>query len=142
MISAVGIETILTQSACFFPPRPEDADGAKARATLGYFDAIYFAARVHCPALVCVGLVDETVRPASDMAAYNAIPGTDKELILMPFFDHSLACSQLPYWHRRDDWTAAANAGQPLPPSSFPAATPEETLIPFAPAKPAPVAAQ
>jgi cephalosporin-C deacetylase len=128
--------------ACFFPPRPEDADGAKARATLGYFDAIYFAARVHCPALVCVGLVDETVRPASDMAAYNAIPGTDKELILMPFFDHSLACSQLPYWHRRDDWTAAAKAGQPLPPSSFPAATPEETLIPFAPAKPAPVAAQ
>ena len=128
--------------ACFFPPRPEDPDGAKARATLGYFDTIYFAARVHCPALVCVGLVDETVRPASDMAAYNAIPGTAKELILMPFFDHSLACSQLPYWHRRDDWTETAKAGQPLPPASFPAATPDATLIPFAPAKPAPVAAQ
>ena len=76
---------------------------AKARATLGYFDTIYFAARVHCPALVCVGLIDETVRPASILSAYNAIHGTNKELMIFPFFDHSLACGQLPYWHRQDE---------------------------------------
>jgi cephalosporin-C deacetylase len=128
--------------ACFFPPRPQDPDGAKARATLGYFDIIYFAARVHCPALVCVGLVDETVRPASDLAAYNALPTDKKELIVMPFYNHALVGSQLPFWHRRDDWTAAAMAGQPLPPASIPAATPDETLIPFASAKPVPVTAQ
>jgi cephalosporin-C deacetylase len=115
--------------ACFFPPRPEDPDGSKARTTLGYFDTIYFAARVHCPVLACAGLIDETVRPASIFATYNAIPGTNKEIILLPFFDHSLACSQLPYWHRRDDWLAAARTGQPLPPSTLPAPTPIATLI-------------
>jgi len=115
--------------ACFFPPRPADADGAKARATLGYFDIIYFAARIHCPALVCTGLIDETVRPASDLAAYNALPGTNKELIILPSFDHALACSQLPYWRRKDDWVAAIATGQPLPPASIPDQTPIATLI-------------
>jgi cephalosporin-C deacetylase-like acetyl esterase len=115
--------------ACYFPPRPQDPDGAKARATLGYFDTIYFAARIHCPALVCTGLIDETVRPASILAAYNAIPGTDKELMIFPFYDHSLACSQLPYWHRQDEWAVAITSGQPLPPRSIPAPTPLATLI-------------
>ena len=115
--------------ACYFPPRPDDPDGSKARTTLGYFDTIYFAARVHCPVLACVGLIDETVRPASILAAYNAIPGANKELMIFPFYDHSLACSQLPFWHRRDDWLAAAKAGQPLPPSPTPAPTPNATLI-------------
>ena len=113
----------LAWPASHFPPRPDDPDGAKARKTLGYFDTIYFAARVHCPALVCVGLIDETVRPASVLAAYNAIPGTDKELMIFPFYDHALACSQLPYWRRQDEWTAAVRDGQPLPPHSTPART-------------------
>ncbi|HEY0256335.1 MAG TPA: acetylxylan esterase, partial [Candidatus Methylacidiphilales bacterium] len=85
--------------------------------------------RIHCPALACVGLIDETVRPASVLATYNAIPGANKELMVFPFYDHSLACSQLPFWHRQDEWTAAAKAGQPLPPSSIPASTPNATLI-------------
>jgi cephalosporin-C deacetylase len=125
--------------ACYFPPRPDDPDGSKARTTLGYFDTTYFAARVHCPALVCVGLIDETVRPASVLATYNAIPGTDKELMIFPFYDHSLACSQPPYWHRQDEWTAAAKAGQTLPPSSIPAATPNATLISASNPTPAPI---
>ena len=115
--------------ACYFPPRPDDPDGSKARTTLGYFDTIYFAARVHCPVLVCVGLIDETVRPASVLAAYNAIAGTNKELMIFPFYDHSLACSQPPFWHRLDDWTAAIKAGQSLPPTSTPAPTSLSTLV-------------
>ena len=98
----------LSWPASFFPPRPDDPDGAKARTTLGYFDTIYFAGRVHCPALACLGLIDETARPASDFAIYNAIPNANKELLVFPFYDHALAGSQLPYWIRLDDWTAAA----------------------------------
>ena len=115
--------------ASYLPPRPDDPDGSKARATLGYFDTTYFAARIHCPALVCVGLIDETVRPASVLATYNAISGTNKELMIFPFYDHSLACSQLPYWLRQADWIAAAKTGQPLPPASTPAPTPNATLV-------------
>ena len=115
--------------ACYFPPRPDDPDGSKARATLGYFDTIYFAARVHCPALVCVGLIDETVRPASDLAAYNAIPGTDKEIIFCPFYNHPLICGQPPFWHRAADWQAAIKAGQPIPPASIPPPDPNATLL-------------
>jgi cephalosporin-C deacetylase len=119
----------LSWPASYLPPRPDDPDGAKARTTLGYFDTTYFAARVHCPALACVGLIDETVRPASVLATYNAIPGTNKELMILPSYDHSLACSQPPFWHRLDDWTAAVKAGQPLPPRSTPAPAPNATLI-------------
>jgi cephalosporin-C deacetylase-like acetyl esterase len=121
--------------ACYFPPRPNDPDGSKARTTLSYFDTIYFAARIHCPALVCAGLIDETVRPASILATYNAISRADKEFMIFPFFDHSLACSQLPFWRRLDDWVAAAKGGLPLPPSVIPAATAAATLIPGSPAQ-------
>jgi cephalosporin-C deacetylase len=119
----------LSWPALYFPPRPDDPDGSKARTTLGYFDTIYFAARVHCPALACAGLIDETARPASVFSIYNAIPGMNKELLVFPFYDHPLAGSQLPYWHRLDDWTAAARKGQPLPPQSPPPADPNSIPI-------------
>jgi cephalosporin-C deacetylase len=119
----------LSWPAMYFPPRPDDPDGSKTRTTLGYFDTIYFAGRVHCPALVCAGLIDETARPASVFAIYNAIPNANKELLVFPFYDHSLAGSQLPYWHRLDDWTTAARNGQPLPPQSTPAPDPNSFLI-------------
>ena len=119
----------LSWPAMYFPPRPDDPDGSKTRTTLGYFDTIYFAGKVHCPALVCAGLIDETARPASVFSIYNAIPAANKELLVFPFYDHALAGSQLPYWHRLDDWTAAAKNGQPLPPQSTPAPDPNSILI-------------
>ncbi len=119
----------LSWPAMYFPPRPDDPDGAKARTTLGYFDTIYFAARTHCPALVCVGLIDETARPASVLAIYNAIPGTDKELEIFPLWGHPGAGAGPPFWSRLEDWKAAAKAGQPLPPVLTPTPTPTSTLI-------------
>lgn len=53
-----------------------------------YFDAMQFATRVKCPALVGMGLVD-TVCPAEGvLATYNQLKGA-KELVLMPAADHS-----------------------------------------------------
>jgi cephalosporin-C deacetylase-like acetyl esterase len=124
--------------ASYFPPRPNDPDGSKARTTLSYFDTIYFAARIHCPALVCAGLIDETVRPASVLATYNAIPGTAKELMILPFYDHNLDCSQPPFWNRLTDWMAAAKGSQRLPPASTPVTSSTSTLISASPPAPVP----
>jgi cephalosporin-C deacetylase-like acetyl esterase len=52
-----------------------------------YFDAMNFAARIKCPTLVGVGLVD-TVCPAEGvLATCNQIPGT-KKIVIMPRADH------------------------------------------------------
>lgn len=115
--------------ACYFPPRPDDADGAKARATLSYFDTISFAARIHCPANVAVGLLDEPARPASVAAIYNAIPGTNKEFMIFPLFDHSASGAAPIWWARLDDWKNAAREGKPLPPATMPPATSLSTII-------------
>ena len=45
----------------------------KVKKTDGYFDAAYFAARIHCPCLIAPGLLDETARPTGVIAAYNAL---------------------------------------------------------------------
>jgi cephalosporin-C deacetylase-like acetyl esterase len=60
---------------------------AKMLATAPYFDAMHFATRIKCPALVGVGLVD-TVCPAEGvLAACNQIQGT-KTVVIMPRADH------------------------------------------------------
>lgn len=62
-------------------------DRAKMLETARYFDAMNFAARAKCDALVGVGLID-TVCPAEGViATYNALPGT-KKLVTMPQADH------------------------------------------------------
>jgi cephalosporin-C deacetylase len=124
--------------ACYFPPRPDDPDGAKARATLSYFDPIYFAAQIHCPANVAVGLLDEVARPASVAAIYNAIPGTSKELMIFPLFDHSASGAAPIWWARLDDWKAAAKEGSALPPAIIPPATSFSTIIQASTPTPAP----
>ena len=85
--------------------------------TAGYFDAIHFAARVRCPSLVAVGLVDDTARPAGVCAAYNAIPAAEKELVIMPFSQHqNIGDTQVRWGLRSKAWKEAMKAGQPLPP--------------------------
>ena len=43
--------------------------------TLAYFDGVNFAARIRCPTLVSVGLMDEVCPPSTVMAAYNHLAG-------------------------------------------------------------------
>ena len=49
--------------------------------TAGYYDAAYFAARIRVPFRMIVGWADRTCAPATDWAAFNAIPSKDKKLI-------------------------------------------------------------
>ncbi len=94
---------------------PRDRDPEKVKQTAGYFDTIYFAARIRCPALVGVGLLDNAACPWGVIAAYNAIP-QPKELIVMPLADHhGSGGSQNAYFQEALKWKQALLKGQPLP---------------------------
>jgi len=95
---------------------PHDRDMKKVQATAGYFDAINFAARIHCPALVAYGLADETSRPAGVAAAFNVLKGP-KEAIILPLSNHhGTGGAQAAYFSRAAVWKKAALAGNALPP--------------------------
>ena len=97
---------------------PHDRDMKKVEKTAGYFDGINFAARIKCPTLIAVGLIDETSRPAGVTAAYNAIQSPDKELLIMPFSNHhGDGGAQSAYFSRFSAWMKALKAGQPVPPA-------------------------
>ena len=94
---------------------PKDRDMKKVQETAGYFDPVYFAARIKCPSLVAAGLLDTTARPTGIIAAYNAIKAP-KELILMVNSDHRGAGgAQAEYSKCFGDWKNAIKAGKPLP---------------------------
>jgi len=90
-------------------------DMEKVRQTAGYFDTIYFAARIRCPALVGVALLDTAARPYGVIAAYNAIT-QPKELIIMPLADHyGSGGSQNAYFAESFKWKQAMQKSEPLP---------------------------
>lgn len=62
------------------------ADDAKA--TLPYFDVVNFARRVRVPVMLNYGHADRVCPPASIRAAYNALPGDEKRLVLTPTSAH------------------------------------------------------
>ena len=62
-------------------------DEKKLLATARYFDAMNFAARVKCPALVGVGLIDTTCPAEGVLATCNQLKG-EKQIVLMPQSDH------------------------------------------------------
>jgi cephalosporin-C deacetylase-like acetyl esterase len=63
-------------------------DEQKMLAAGRYFDALNFAPRVKCPALVGVGLVDTVCPVEGVLATCNQLAGT-KQIVLMPLADHS-----------------------------------------------------
>ncbi len=62
-------------------------DAAKLEQTGRYFDAMNFARRVKCPALVGIGLVDAVCPPEGAIATTNLFQGP-KQVILMPMSGH------------------------------------------------------
>jgi len=96
------------------PFGPKGRDMTKVQETAGYFDGIYFAARIHCPALVAVALLDVAARPAGVIAAYNSIK-TPKELVIMPTSNHYGNNGGTIYFNRFSKWKEALQKDKPLP---------------------------
>jgi cephalosporin-C deacetylase len=90
-------------------------DFEKMQQTAGYFDGIYFAARIRCPALVAVALLDVAARPTGVIAAYNGI-NAPKQLLIMPTSDHyGSGGAQAVYFNTFFKWKDALQKGKPLP---------------------------
>lgn len=94
---------------------PAGRDVEKATKTAGYYEGISFAARIHCPTLVGVALLDIAARPAGVIAAFNAIEAP-KQLLIMPMADHhGSGGTQAVYFNTFAKWREALKKGQPLP---------------------------
>ena len=91
-------------------------DPQKVHDASRYYDAVNFAARIKCPVLVGLGLLDETCPPAGVLAAVNQIT-TRKEVVILPKSGHQdTAGSQAPFRRRRDEgWLPALRQGQAAP---------------------------
>lgn len=97
------------------PWAAQGRDMQKVQATAGYFDGIYFAARIRCPTLVAVALLDIAARPAGVIAAYNALT-PPKQLLIMPTSDHyGNGGAQAVYFNKFLEWKIALQKGHPLP---------------------------
>ena len=77
-----------------------------------YYDAVNFATRVTCPALIALGLLDTTARPAGILAAANQLSGS-KEVLVMPNAAHQ--GDHAPFPARAAAWKTALMAGKPAP---------------------------
>ena len=90
-------------------------DLKQVRATSRYFDGVNFAARVKCPALVGLGLIDTTSPPSGVFAAINQLKDP-KEVVVMPESNHhGDNNTQAEYVKREAAWRAALLKGQPIP---------------------------
>ena len=87
----------------------------KVMETSRYYDAVNFASRIKCPALVSMGLIDESCPAAGVMAAFNQIQGPKEELILPLSDHHGSHNAQAVYFKRADEWAHDLAAGKPAP---------------------------
>jgi len=90
-------------------------DPQKALETSRYYDGVNFAARVKCPALVGLGLIDTTARPEGVLAACNQLKGP-KEVLILPLSDHHNDTNSAFYSTRLDAWKDALLHGNIVPP--------------------------
>ena len=79
-----------------------------------YYDPVNFARHIKCPALIAMGLIDETSPPAGVLAAANQIKG--REIVIMPNSNHQGDHNgQAPFNRRSEQWLNALRDGKPLP---------------------------
>jgi len=87
--------------------------------TSRYFDAVNFAYDIHCPALVAIGMIDQTSTPGGVLAAFNQIKGP-KEAVLMLNSPHQNRNNAQAPWHQRSSaWFEALLKGEPAPVKKF-----------------------
>lgn len=78
-----------------------------------YFDAVNFSENIKCPALVSMGLIDETCPPAGVLSACNQMKGK-VEVLIMPKSDHQgRGNTQAAFWKRSEEWLRALAKGEP-----------------------------
>ncbi|UFU02353.1 acetylxylan esterase [Ruania suaedae] len=70
--------------------------------TLSYVDGAVLARRIQAPALFSVALMDEVVLPSTVFAAFNAVPGADKQIEVYGFNGHEGGAFH--QWHRQVRW--------------------------------------
>ena len=104
--------SLLAGRAIGWPYWVPSVDDKKRLEASRYYDAVNFATRVTCPALVSLGLLDTTSRPAGILAATNQLTGI-KEVVVLPNAGHQ--GNHAPYPARADAWKAALKAGKPIP---------------------------
>lgn len=83
--------------------------------TSRYFDAVNFAYNIRCPALVAIGMIDQTSTPAGVLSAFNQIKGP-KEAVMMINSPHKNKNNSQALWHKRSGiWFNALLKGEPAP---------------------------
>ena len=82
-----------------------------------YFDPVNFASRITCPALVGMGLLDETSPPTGVLAAVNQMRGKAVPLILVRSDHQGAHGSQQPFNETSATWLDAIVHGKPVPPA-------------------------
>jgi len=103
----------LADRAIGWPYWVNDVKDAKRLEASRYFDAVNFATRITCPALISAGLLDTTARPAGILVAANHLTGI-KEVLILPNGAHQ--GNHAPYGARDSAWKTALMQGQPVPP--------------------------
>jgi cephalosporin-C deacetylase-like acetyl esterase len=91
------------------------------RNTSRYFDGVNFAARVKCPVLAGLGLVDITSPPSGVFAALNQLSGPKEVIVLPDANHHGDNHTHASFEKRATAWRNALLHGQPVPPPNAPA---------------------
>jgi cephalosporin-C deacetylase-like acetyl esterase len=99
----------------YWMAHPEGKDAQRMLQTSRYFDGVNFAARIQCPVLAGLGLIDTTAAPSGVFAALNQIHAP-KEVVVMPLADHhGNGNTHAPYLKRLNVWREALLKGEPVP---------------------------
>ena len=90
-------------------------DEKKVMETSRYFDGVNFATNIRCPALVALGLIDQTSCPAGVFAAFNQIKGPKEAVVMVNSPHQNKNNSQAPWSRRSQAWLSALVKGEPAP---------------------------
>ena len=83
--------------------------------TSRYYDVVNFASRVKCPALVALGLIDQTCPPAGVLSACNQLCGPKEVLILVGSDHKGTHATQAAFQSRSAAWIASLVKGKQPP---------------------------
>lgn len=90
---------------------------SQAITTAKYYDTVNFAARMKCPSLVALGLIDETCPPAGVYTAANQIQGPVTVLVMPKSNHHGDGNAQAAFWSTSEKWLSSIVQGKGVPAS-------------------------